>query len=186
MELFAHNIVLVLFGMYSMALLPAFAKNELGGNSASAGLLLGSMAIGKVLGTLGAGWVKEPGDALPWARRALIVVALAQLGFACCRTSAGAMILVFVFATFANFNSNACMTILQQGGTPNERGRLVGLRLTIACSVELIAILGAGWLADRIGLRRTFVGSGVLCLVTAVWVNMYFGWKKTKIHIPVG
>lgn len=116
------------------------------------------------------------------AMRGRITGLTRMITLACC--SLGLALLGFVatphlwiaiaFGALSGFSLNTMSTstqaLTQSALTDELRGRVMGLYTMIYRGVPAVGSLVIGLSAEHFGLRPTFVGSAVVCLVTWVWL----------------
>jgi MFS family permease len=146
-------------------LVPLLASRLLGGASALLGIAMSSLGLGAVAGSLlVASWTR-PGPmmiALSCAAIGILHVWLAlPFGpwFALCG-------LFLLGLSCGVFNVTVSST-LQLRTRDDMRGRVMALYPIAILGSGLVGAPLAGMLADRIGLRSTFLIAGAVCLVTA-------------------
>lgn len=151
------------------SLMPVFARDLLGGDASTLGLLVGASGAGAMAGVLylagrrgaaglerliaaagfsaGIGLVLFSQSATLWLSLAL----LPMVGFG-----------IIAIAASAN-------TILQLVAPDAMRGRLVSLHIAAFLGVMPVGSLVFGLLAERFGAAATVAAGGTLCLVGALW-----------------
>lgn len=165
------------------SLMPVFARDLLGGDASTLGLLVGASGAGAVAGVLylagrhgaaglerliaAAGFSAGIGLIL-FSRSTTLWLSLALLplvGFG-----------IITIAASAN-------TILQLVAPDAMRGRLVSLHIAAFLGVMPIGSLAFGLLAERFGAAATIAGGGVLCLLAAAGFATRLG-SLSKLLAP--
>lgn len=151
------------------SLMPVFARDLLGGDASTLGLLVGASGAGAMAGVLylagrrgaaglerlialagfsaGIGLILFSQSATLWLSLAL----LPMVGFG-----------IITIAASAN-------TILQLVAPDAMRGRLVSLHIAAFLGVMPVGSLVFGLLAERFGAAATVAAGGTLCLIGALW-----------------
>ncbi len=151
------------------SLMPVFARDLLGGDASTLGLLVGASGAGAMAGVLylagrrgaaglerliaaagfsaGIGLVLFSQSATLWLSLALLPL----VGFG-----------IIAIAASAN-------TILQLVAPDAMRGRLVSLHIAAFLGVMPVGSLVFGLLAERFGAAATVAAGGTLCLIGALW-----------------
>jgi MFS family permease len=155
------DMVAVTFAM-PMAVFPALASQW--GGSNAAGYLYSAMSLGALLVTLSSGWTKkvERRGAAVVIAATLWGVAITALGFA---RSLPTAIACLVFAGAADMVSGLLrMTIWNETIPSHLRGRMAGIEQLSYMSGPLLGNARAGFAAERLGLARSIMGGGIVCV----------------------
>jgi MFS family permease len=176
-------------GVPYMVLMPAFAKTVLHGDARTQGLLMGSVGIGAVLGTLyqasrrkaGLGRIMGTGSIIfgvglvlfslcgvVWDRFAPPVLGrpISQLPANAALVLAGPVLMAVGFGQVSQLVSGN--TLLQILVEDDKRGRVMSLHTVAFLGMMPIGSLLAGAVAKHIGPSQTVFLGGVLCLILAV------------------
>jgi MFS family permease len=156
-----------------------FTRRILGAGTEALGLIMtvqgtGMMAGGLLLGTLSK---RLPARAVALASMTLLGIALGAFGFAPTLAVAVAIIL---FLGFAIPPVSASLRTMLQEGVGNEILGRAGAVMETASSVATLVSMGAaGWVANAVGIRETYMLGGALVLLgTAAMGFLVSGEKK--------
>ncbi len=167
--------ILMLLAMISVVgipytvLLPAFARDVLGGDATTLGLLTASAGLGALVGALtlaSRDTVRGLGTAIP---RALFLFGAALIGFSLSR-NAWLSAALLVSAGFGVMIATASMnTIIQTLVEEGKRGRVMSLYAMAFFGLYPVGALLGGALADKIGAPVTVGVGGAACLLLSFW-----------------
>jgi MFS family permease len=147
-----------------MAVFPAMALQW--GGARATGYLYSAMSIGSFVLTIFSGWthkVERRGAAVVIAA-ALWGVAIIALGYA---TSLFAAVVCLALAGAADMVSGVFrMTIWNETIPTHLRGRMAGIEQLSYMSGPLLGNARVGFMAEQLGLTRSIVWGGVLCVVS--------------------
>ncbi len=158
---YAVDIVAMTFAM-PLAVFPALAE-QLGG-TATVGFLYSAMSIGALLVTIFSAWTRnvERRGAAVVVAAALWGVAIVGLGFA---TSLPIAVGCLVLAGAADMVSGLFrMTIWNETIPPSLRGRMASIEQLSYMTGPLLGNARAGFMAEQIGLARSIVWGGIICV----------------------
>jgi MFS family permease len=158
----------MMFGMPMQNLMPAFSRSVLHGGPEDLGLLMTSLGVGAIAGTLA---LAHAGD-FAAKGRALFLGCAAWGFFIFLFTFADAFGAAVVLTAFAGIFSSALMalnrTMMQLEAPPAMRGRIMSFD-QMAHGLMPVGILPIGYLSDVIGVQHALqVSAGVLLALTAV------------------
>jgi MFS family permease len=167
-----------LFGFSYMTLLPAWAREVLDVQSDGLGLLMTTMGVGSLAGTLVLASIRTLG------RRGMFLFGICMVWGACLlifsRTATYATALPLLFAvgftsaTFMSLN----MTLMQSYSTAEMRGRVLSMAL-MTFGVMPLSAVPFGAIAEATGTPDSLGLSGLLlCLFTAVYFLIYPKMRK--------
>jgi MFS family permease len=157
-----------LFGMPFSVLMPVFARDILQGGANTLGYLMGASGIGALLGAL---YLAQRTTVLGLGKIIVGATVMLGLGLICFSfTTTLWLSLVFIFFTglgmIVQMASNN--TILQTIVDSDKRGRVMSFYSMAFMGMSPFGSLLAGTVADRIGVPLTFLGCGILCLISIV------------------
>jgi MFS family permease len=167
--------VLIVLGLISFVgipyavLLPVFARDVLGGDARTLGVLTSSAGLGALLGTFflaSRSTVRGLGRVIAGAS-AVFGVGLVAFSFSRNLALSGTLLLVTGFGvvvTTAGIN-----TFLQTLVEEEMRGRVMSLFTMAFVGMSPLGSLLAGWLAVRIGAPATIAFGGAMCVLVGLW-----------------
>lgn len=160
--------VFTLFAASLIAILPAFARKELGAEVGGYGGLMASFGIGAAAGALTLAGI---GHRFPRERVALFAglglsVSLLILGLVHIYAIAAAT-LVLAGLTMA-LNAIMTNTILQTTAPDHLRGQIVGLYSFIVIGLAPFGSAQAAWVGEQFGPSRAILLGGIICLIASV------------------
>ncbi|MBC3539954.1 MFS transporter [Rufibacter sp. H-1] len=159
---------LSLFGMPFTVLLPAIARDVLGGDASTLGLLMGASGVGALLGAL---YLASRKSVLGLARVIVVASILFGVGlivFALSQTMLLSLVGIFVVGLGMILRMASSNTLLQTIVDDDKRGRVMSFYSMAFMGMAPIGSLLAGWLAERIGVAYTLLGCGIICLLSIV------------------
>ncbi|HEX4135427.1 MAG TPA: MFS transporter [Bryobacteraceae bacterium] len=161
--------IVSLFGMPYSVLMPIFAARVLGGGAHTLGFLMGAVGVGALGGALGLA-----------ARKSVIglgsrifattgVFGLALVGFALSHWLWLSMLLLPVVGFGMMQQMAASNTVLQTIVDDERRGRVMAFYSMAIQGMAPFGSLIAGSTAGRVGAPVTVLGSGIACVLGAIW-----------------
>jgi len=162
-----------LFGASLIAILPAFARKELGAEVAGFGGLMSSFGIGAALGalTLAAIGQRFPRERVAFAAGIGVGASLLLLGLV--HVFAVATVLLVVAGLSMALNAIMTNTILQTSAPDHIRGQVVGLYSFIVIGLAPFGSAQASWVGEQLGPSVAIAAGGAICLLVSVVV----GWR---------
>lgn len=159
---------LSLFGMPFTVLMPAFARDVLGGDASTLGLLMGASGVGALAGAL---YLASRKTVVGLAR--VIVVAsvlfgIGLMGFALSQTLVLSMVAIFVVGLGMILRMASSNTLLQTIVDEDKRGRVMSFYSMAFMGMAPIGSLLAGWVAEQIGVGYTLLGCGFICVLSII------------------
>jgi len=157
-----------MFGMPMQNLMPAFSRSVLHGGPDDLGLLMTSLGIGAIIGTL---TLARAGD-FAGKGRALLVGCATWAAFIGLFTFAGSLASAMIFTALAGLFSSSLTalnrTMMQLEAPPEMRGRIMSFD-QMAHGLMPLGVLPIGFLSDFIGVQHALqVSAGVLFALTAL------------------
>ncbi len=157
-----------LIGMPFSVLMPAFARDVLGGNANTLGFLMGASGIGALAGALYLAPRKSAVGLGKVIIGAAVLFGLGLIAFSFTKV----LWLSLVCMLFTGFGMivqlASCNTILQTIVEEDKRGRVMSFYSMASLGMAPFGSLLAGALADRIGVGYTFLGCGVLLILLII------------------
>jgi len=162
---------LALVGLPYTVLLPVLARDVLGGDAGTLGVLTSSAAAGALIGTLflasrdtirGLGRVIAVSCGL--FGTGLVLVSLARAAWV-----AGALLTLTGFGAIVT--SAGVNTVLQTLVDEHMRGRIMSLYMVAFVGTGPFGALAGGWLASRLGAPSTLALGGAGCLALSLWFS---------------
>ena len=146
-------------------MLPGFADEVFAAGIVGLAWLTSSMGLGA---TVGAAWIALRGrlsGLTAVAMGGVLGLGLAVLGF----VATGELAVAVIAGTLAGFALNIMSTgtqaLVQSALTDDLRGRVMGLYTLIYRGLPAVGAVTVGVLAEAFGLRPTFAGAALLCLL---------------------
>jgi MFS family permease len=151
------------------SLMPVFARDLLGGDASTLGLLVGASGAGAMAGVL---YLAGRRGAAGLER--LIAAAGCSAGIGLILFSQSATLwLSLALLPLVGFGiitvAASVNTVLQLVAPDAMRGRLVSLHIAAFLGVMPVGSLAFGLLAERVGVAATVAAGGALCLIGALW-----------------
>jgi len=155
-----------LVGMSYVTLMPAFARDILGGEAQTYGWLLTSIGLGAIVGAI---HLATRRDLKGFARKIVLAAAGMSLGLVAFSQSrvfwlSAGLLLVIGFSSMVQMASSN--TVVQTLVSDDKRGRMMGLYALCFMGVAPLGNLLTGAVAQRIGAPTTVLLSGLCCLLT--------------------
>jgi predicted MFS family arabinose efflux permease len=151
------------------SLMPVFARDLLGGDASTLGLLVGASGAGAMAGVL---YLAGRRGAAGLERLIAIAGFSAGIGLVLFSQSA-TLWLSLALLPLVGFGiitiAASANTILQLVAPDAMRGRLVSLHIAAFLGVMPVGSLVFGLLAERFGVAATVAAGGTLCLIGALW-----------------
>ncbi len=166
-NLLALVMVMSLTGIPYLVLLPAFAKEVLGGGPQTLGLLMAGTGIGAVGSALSLA-VRRTAlglDRVIAMASVLFGVSLILLSFS--RIPFLALLLIVPVGVGMNMSFISCNTLLQNIVDDDKRNRVMGFYVMVLMGLYPAGSFVAGFAADRVGTPMTFAVGGAICLIAA-------------------
>jgi MFS family permease len=167
--------IFTLFGASLIAILPAFARKELGAEVGGYGGLMSAFGVGAAFGAL---TLASIGHRFPRERVAFFAgvglgASLLLLGLVH-YYGAAAVFLVIVGLCMA-LNAIMTNTVLQTSAPDDIRAQVVGLYSFIVIGLAPFGAAQASWVGEHFGPSRAIALGGLVCLGSALWVGRRTG-----------
>ncbi len=161
--------MLSLAGMPFIVLIPAFAKDVLGGDSHTQGFILSSIGAGALMAAI---YLAARKSVLGLGKVVSIMGVVFGLGLACVSFMRihWMVYAIFVPTGFAMIATLAsCNTLLQTLTDDDKRGRVMGFYTMSLMGMAPFGSLFYGSVADWVGVPYTMMGGGLICVVSALY-----------------
>ena len=173
--------VFTLFGASLIAILPSFARKELGARVGGYGALMASFGVGAALGAL---TLAAVGKRFPRERVAFIAgiglgIGLLILGVV--HVFAIAVVVLILTGLCMALNAIMTNTILQTGAPDHIRGQVVGLYSFIVIGMAPFGSAQASWVGEQFAPSVAITLGGVVCLTAALLVS----WRSGLFRRPI-
>ena len=167
-------------GWLYLALMPVVAKDVLGGDAVTLGLMSMAVGIGSLPGTIGLSFVRQgfsgEGRLLVAAN---VVWALGIIGFAYARVLPLSLLALFVAGLGYGLVIVVVRTILLRIVEQAYRGRVLGTMM-LTWGANIVGTLAGGSLADLLGVATVIAASGVLILVA---IGAVVAWNRDVVRL---
>ncbi|MDA0329393.1 MAG: MFS transporter [Gemmatimonadetes bacterium] len=161
--------VVSLVGIPYVVLLPVFARDVLGGDASTLGLLTSAAGLGSLVGAL----ILASRSSLRGLGRLIAVstavFSVTLIGFALSRNLVMSLILLAVTGVAIMLCTASINTVLQTLVKEEMRGRVMALYTMAFVGMTPIGGLAGGAIADRVGAPIAVVAGGLGSLVLAIW-----------------
>lgn len=168
MALVTLTTTFTLFGAALIAILPAFARKELGADVGGYGALMSAFGIGAALGALTLAAIGQRFQRERVAFIAGIAVGVSLLLLGLVHVFAVAVVLLVVAGLSMALNAIMTNTILQTSAPDPIRGQVVGLYSFIVIGLAPFGSAQASWVGERFGPSFAIALGGSVCLVAAL------------------
>ena len=163
-----------LFGISYIILIPVFVNNVLGAGVRALGVLMSSIGLGALAGSLilaRLGDFRYKGRFLIWAA---FLFSFLLIGFSLSRNYAWSIVSL-IFLGSLSVPVTAIINTLLQIKVPDEfRGRVMSLFMTTFAGIIPFGSLISGSLAQTWGVSTALLLSGLVCLVLFIVINLLF------------
>ena len=161
--------VVSLVGVPYVVLLPAFARDVLGGDARTLGLLTSCAGLGAFIGAI---WLAARHSLQGVGRlvvRTTMLFGISIVAFSVSRNLALSCALLVVSGFGLLVSTAAINTVIQTMVSDDMRGRIMSLYAMAFVGITPIGSLSGGALATRLGAPTTVALGGLGCLALAVW-----------------
>ena len=156
-----------LMGMSYAVLMPVFAKDILKGGPQTLGLLMGSVGLGALLGSIYLASKKSHIGLEEVISKASIVFGIGLIAFSLSRMLWFSIIIIFIVGVGLILQLTSSNTILQNITDDDKRGRVMSLYAVCFMGMAPIGSLLCGFVASKLGAQATVLLSGLLCILTS-------------------
>jgi len=161
--------LLSLFGQPFMVLVPAFAKDVLGGDSHTQGFILSSVGAGALMAAI---YLAARKSVLGLGKVVSLTGVIFGLGLAAISLT-NVHWLVFVLLVPTGFGMVAmlasCNTLLQTLTDDDKRGRVMGFYVMAMMGLAPFGSLLYGMVAEWVGVQHTLLVGGIICMAGALY-----------------
>lgn len=149
-------------------LMPAMAVKAFGQGAGLVGLFIGAVGFGAFISAVTLARRPSVRGLARWLPAAAVIAGLGSFGFGL-STNVYASVGLMMMAGFGMFMTGAaCNTIIQTVVDEEKRSRVMSYYTMFFIGVAPFGHYLAGWLAEHVGVRVTFLLGGSLALVTGV------------------
>jgi MFS family permease len=164
-------------------LMPAMVVQTFGGSARLVGLFIGAVGLGAFVSAVSLARRVSVRGLGRWIPIAAIVAGLGSIGFGL-STNIYASVVLMMMAGFGMFMTGAtCNTILQTVVDEEKRSRVMSYYTMFFIGIAPFGHLLAGWLAEHIGVRLTFVVNGAIALLIGLAFAAQF--KTFRSHLRI-
>jgi MFS family permease len=165
--LFTLAVVSFSISPYS-TLMPAMAVNTFGQGAGLVGLFIGAVGLGAFISAVTLARRRSVRGLAPWLPAAAVIAGVGSIGFGL-STHVYLSIVLMMMSGFGMFMTGAaCNTILQTVVDEEKRSRVMSYYTMFFIGVAPFGHYLAGWLAEHVGVRVTFVLGGGISLLAGV------------------
>jgi MFS family permease len=165
--LFTLALVSFAISPYS-TLMPAMAVKAFGQGAGLVGIFIGAVGFGAFVSAVALARRPSVRGLASWLPVAAVVAGLGALGFGM-STNVYLSCVLLMMSGFGMFMTGAtCNTILQSVVDEEKRSRVMSYYTMFFIGVAPFGHYGAGWLAEHVGVRVTFMVGGGVALLTGV------------------
>jgi len=158
--------MLSLFGMPFSVLMPVFARDVLGGDASTLGLIMGASGVGALSGAM---YLASRKSVLGLGKvivGAAILFGAGLMLFSFTRSLPLAMFCIFLAGLGMMLQMASCNTVLQTIVDEDKRGRVMSFYSMAFMGMAPFGSILAGWVAEHIGITYTLLGCGLLCVLS--------------------
>jgi len=177
-SLILYMAVISLVGMPYMVLMPVYAKDIFHGNAQTLGMLMGAAGSGALVGALCLANRKNVLGLGNWIIAASGTFSLGIIAFSFSHFLPLSLLILTAVGFGMMLQLGAINIVLQTLVEEDKRGRVMSLFTMAFMGMAPIGSLMAGALAQKIGVSTTLFGSGIICLMAALWML----WHIPKIR----
>lgn len=180
--LFTLAVVSFAISPYS-TLMPAMAVKTFGQGAGLVGLLIGAVGLGAFVSAVALARRPSVRGLARWLPTAAVIAGLGSFGFGL-STNVYASVALMMMAGFGMFMTGAaCNTIIQTVVDEEKRSRVMSYYTMFFIGIAPFGHYLAGWLAEHVGVRVTFMLGGSLALVTGVVFALQLPTFRTHLRV---
>ena len=170
--------MLSLMGFSFIVLLPAYAKEIMGGGPDTLGFLMSGLGAGALTGALFMAWRNSALglNKIIYSFSILMGLSLTLVAFSANMTLS--LLLFFTGGLSMILSLSSINTLLQTIANDNMRGRVMSFYSMALMGTTPFGNLLAGSMASKIGLNYTLFICGVVTIMVGIW----FMWKRVKFN----
>jgi MFS family permease len=164
-------------------LMPAMAVKTFGQGAGLVGLFIGAVGAGAFISAIALARRPNVRGLARWLPFAAIIAGLGAIGFGM-STNVYASVFLMMMAGFGMFMTGAsCNTIIQTVVDEEKRSRVMSYYTMFFIGIAPFGHYLAGWLAEHVGVRVTFMLGGGMSLVTGVLFALQL--REFRSHLRV-
>jgi MFS family permease len=180
--LFTLAVVSFSISPYS-TLMPAMAVKTFGQGAGLVGLLIGAVGLGAFASAVTLARRPSVRGLARWLPAAAIIAGLGSFGFGL-STNVYLSVALMAMVGFGMFMTGAaCNTIIQTVVDEEKRSRVMSYYTMFFIGIAPFGHYLAGWLAEHVGVRVTFLLGGGLALVTGVVFALQMPTFRTHLRV---
>jgi hypothetical protein len=154
-------------GLSYATVLPVLARDVLHAGARGYGMLLAGAGLGAVIGSLAAA-TRPPGiSAVATCLAAQGVLGVGLVGLGAARSLVSSAAILAIVGLVVAVQMSTTNGFLQTTAPPALRGRVVAVYTWLFAGLAPVGGLLAGVLAEGVGVVRTAMGAGVVCVLSA-------------------
>jgi MFS family permease len=174
-----------LVGMAETTLLPVIATRVLHGGAGTLALLAGAAGAGAFAAAVCLAWRCNVRGLDGWVSAAAAVYGLAMLVFTWTGSPLASALLLSATGFTLLLLTAGANTLLQTIAADDMRGRVVSLYTLAVTGLAPLGGLGAGLLADRVGVAATLRLAGLACVVGSAAFAVRLARRPDLFRVPV-
>lgn len=180
--LFALAAVSFSISPYS-TLMPAMAVQVFGQGAELVGLFIGAVGLGAFISAVSLARRPSVRGLGRWLPISAIVAGLGAIGFGL-SSNIYASVVLMMMAGFGMFMTGAsCNTIIQTVVDEEKRSRVMSYYTMFFIGIAPFGHFAAGWLAEHVGVRVTFMLGGAMSLLTGVLFAMQMPTFRSHLRL---
>jgi MFS family permease len=164
-------------------LMPAMAVVIHGGGAELVGLFIGAVGLGAFISAVALARRPSVRGLGRWLPVSAMVAGLGAIGFGL-STNIYLSVVLMMMAGFGMFMTGAaCNTIIQTVVDEEKRSRVMSYYTMFFIGIAPFGHLAAGWLAEHVGVRVTFMLGGAMALLTGVLFQMQMPVFRSHLRL---
>lgn len=167
-RILALSAVVSLVGAPFTVLMPIFADTVLHTGPQGLGILMSTVGVGSLIGSLLLASRRGLSGLGHWIVRSTAALGAALVLFSFSRTLALSLLALSLAGLCLFFQATASNTLIQAMSPGAIRGRTIGILSMSVLGVAPFGALAAGALAERFGAPLTVAASGLACVLTSL------------------
>ena len=164
-------------------LMPAMAVKTFGQGAGLVGLLIGAVGLGAFASAVTLARRPSVRGLARWLPAAAIIAGLGSFGFGLSTNVYVSMALMAMVGFGMFMTGAACNTIIQTVVDEEKRSRVMSYYTMFFIGIAPFGHYLAGWLAEHVGVRVTFLLGGGLALVTGVVFALQMPTFRTHLRV---
>ena len=164
-------------------LMPAMAVRVFGQGAELVGLFIGAVGLGAFISAVALARRTSVRGLGRWLPAAAIIAGLGSIGFGL-SSNVYASVVLMMMAGFGMFMTGAtCNTIIQTVVDEEKRSRVMSYYTMFFIGIAPFGHFVAGWLAEHVGVRVTFMLGGAMSLLTGVLFAMQMPVFRSHLRL---